>query len=238
MIDDVRVGGLVATGAEAQKWVCDYFNRASNETGASPFAYPAYDELSTDSGPSELTDGDLLAPTLLNAAPSIAGFYWLRSVRSELESALSAIPVDLTLQEAVAVGSHTLLLAGVIGVLDDDRRRGVRLTTLTKVLHRKRPLFVPLYDQYVRACYVGSSDSHRLQPNRGHTDREFVAILAEAIATDLDAQAATWEHLKGLAQNAASSRQVPSPEVSQLRVLDVVAWNRGHTATTSRRRRS
>jgi hypothetical protein len=236
MIDDVRVGGRVATLVEARAWVCGYFDRVRNETGSSPFAYPAYHELSTGDAPSELTDCDLLAPTLLSAAPSLAAFYWLRSIRPVLEEALAAIPVDLTLQQAVARNAHPYLLAGLVGVLDDGGRRGVRLTTLMKVLHRKRPLFVPLYDRYVGACYVGRSEAYPLRPNLGRAWRDFIVALAEAMAADLDTQPAAWRRLISLAHETASSPWIEAQPVSPLRVLDVVAWNLCRPATGRRRR--
>ncbi len=43
--------------------------------------------------------------------------------------------------------------AQAFAMLDYDRPPGVRLTKLAKVLHRKRPRLLPLYDRYVRACY-------------------------------------------------------------------------------------
>ncbi|MFF7473683.1 DUF6308 family protein [Streptomyces sp. NPDC008092] len=46
---------------------------------------------------------------------------------------------------------------------------------------------------------------------------EFLRLLGEAMARDLDEQPDTWKTLMGC---------VPD-DVSVLRVLDVVAWNRG-----------
>lgn len=100
--------------------------------------------MATGSGPDELNDGDLLAPLLLNAGPTMAAVYSLQVVRPALEAGLAAIRRDLTLQTAVACGRHGPLLEGLIGVLDAPARvPGIGLTKLTKVLHRKRPLFVP-----------------------------------------------------------------------------------------------
>src|SRR4051812_25806072 len=75
-----------------------------------PFAYPAYDRMTTGSDPNELNDGDLLAPLLLNAGPTIAAVYSLHAVRPVLEAGLAAITQELTLQAAVAHGRHGHLL--------------------------------------------------------------------------------------------------------------------------------
>ena len=54
-----------------------------------PYAFPAYD--CYDGGtaePDRLTDGDLLAPGLLNVPVKIRSFYGLQRVRGRLEEAL------------------------------------------------------------------------------------------------------------------------------------------------------
>jgi hypothetical protein len=216
----VRIGGRTTTVQQAEGWVRSYFNEA-NRMAQEPFAYPAYDEMVTGSGPDHLNDGDLLAPTLLNAAPSIAAFYSLQSVRSRLEQGLRAVPPDLTLEAAALDGSMEERLTGLFGVLDSDGLRGVRLTKLSKVLHRKRPRFIPLYDTFVRACYVGPEPGFPMQLDATRTWSAFTCELGYSIARDITNQSAVWQRLVALA-----------PEVSTLRVLDVVAWRLGRTVTS------
>lgn len=224
----LEVGGLDITVERAAELVRHYFDEAGSRKAASavkgrPFAYPAYDRMVTGSGPGELNDGDLLAPLLLDARPTIAAVYSLQAVRPTLEAGLAAIPLDLTLRSAVheGRGAHRTLIKGLFGVLDAPGGvRGVGLTTLTKVLHRKRPLFLPLFDRRVKVCYYGSGDKWPMRPVSGRTTAEFFTRLAECMVDDLDSRPDEW---------AAVAKEAPA-DVPLLRVLDVVAWTRGASA--------
>ena len=213
----IRVGGRQVEVGRAEGWVTSYFDGEANRGARKPFAYPAYDDLDTGSGPDQLNDGDLLAPTLLNAAPKIAAFFALQSVRSQLEDGLRQIPTTLTLQAAVADGSMVGLLGNLVSVIHGRALRNVQLTTLSKVLHRKRPHFIPLYDKRVKACYLGDGPRYPIQPDGERTWATFAGLLGACMARDLTEQAEDWERLHAL---------VPAG-VSPLRVLDVVAWNLG-----------
>jgi len=70
----------------------EYFNAAENFTAKRPFAYPAYDDLWTGSGPDEVDDGDLLAPGMLSAPIDVAGLYGLQRIRPRLKAALEGTP--------------------------------------------------------------------------------------------------------------------------------------------------
>ncbi|WP_370087670.1 DUF6308 family protein [Streptacidiphilus sp. MAP12-16] len=210
----LRVGGRLTPLGRAVHWVTQYFDATANQTGKNPYAYPAYDDLHTGSSPDQLTDGDLLAPTLLNAAPSITAFYTLQALRPTLEAALAAIPPDLTLQDAVRTGRHHELVGELFRCLDEQKTPGVQLTTLTKVLHRKRPLLIPLHDRHVRACYVNDGPTYPMRRTAGRTWAHYTATLAASIADDLDRQAEQWAVLRSCV-----------PDIGLLRILDVVAWN-------------
>jgi hypothetical protein len=218
MSDLIRIGGRSCSTTDAERWITEYFS-PENRTSSTPYAHPAYDEYDSGSGPFELNDGDLLAPALLNAAPTMRAFYSLQSVRSQLTDALARTPVELTLQDAAAVGTAPALVGDLAAVLDaTPRPPGVRLTTLFKVLHRKRPLLVPLYDQFVRACYVGDSafPVHRV---RSRSWRNYAVAVATAVNQDLSTQEEAFADLHRLA-----------PQVTQLRLLDVLAWKVGRRA--------
>src|SRR5207248_1941303 len=140
-----------------------YFDR--NHTSGW-FAYPYYDALVTNNDPNVICGGDLLATTLLNASLSIEAFAVLRDRVPQFEDAVRAIPVDLVLTDA---DDDTLdLLGPVYAVLDESPIPGVRSTKLSKVLHRKRPGFIPLYDKYVGRCYqVGNAAPLPVVKGRG-----------------------------------------------------------------------
>ena len=156
---------------------------------------------------------------MLNAAPTMRAFYSLQSVRDQLTEVLARIPVDVKLQDAVAGGTAPALLGDLAAVLDaTPRPPSVRLTTLFKVLHRKRPLLVPLYDQFVGACYLGDS-AFPLQRVRTRSWRDYAVAVATAVSQDLSTQEEAFADLHRIA-----------PQVTQLRLLDVLAWKVGRRA--------
>jgi hypothetical protein len=194
----------------------EYFT-PTNRNLRRPYAHPAYDEYDTGSGPFDLNDGDLLAPALLNAAPTVRAFYSLQRVRLDLIKALEQIPVSLTLADTVANQTMPQLLGDLVAVLDGpERPAGVRLTTLLKVLHRKRPEFIPLYDQFVGACYYGGANPFPVRPTPGRLVSGYAVAVATAINDDLQSQQSVFDELHDLA-----------PQVSRLRLLDVLAWKVG-----------
>lgn len=226
---EVRVGGRRIALTTASEWVSAYFDENANRAAAAakgrkPYAYPVYDRMDTGGGPNELNDGDLLAPLLLNAGPTIKAVFSLQAVRPGLEAALARIPQSLTLQDAVADGTYRQPLEILGGFLDRPGGvPGVGGTTLMKIMHRKRPLFVPLYDTQVYACYCGTSVDYPLHHDPKRTWARFFTLLAEAMAEDLNSQPTQWEAL---------TSAVPS-DVTLLRILDVVAWNLGKPASAS-----
>lgn len=86
---DVHVGRVRIPLGTASAWVRDYTNAAINVVSARPYAFPAYDHYDRGTNePDRLTDGDLLAPGLLNVPVKIRSFYGLQRVRGQLEEAL------------------------------------------------------------------------------------------------------------------------------------------------------
>ncbi|MFI9810183.1 DUF6308 family protein [Streptomyces sp. NPDC052301] len=221
----LHIGGRSIQVTAAAHWVTRYFDEYANRQAAAirsdgVYAWPAYDRLNTGSGPNEVNDGDFLAPGMLNAGPSITGMYSLHTVRSTLERALAAVPVDLSLETAVEQGLHRQLLGDLVRVLDPyGALPDVQLTTLSKILHRKRPLLVPLFDDNVRGCYwtTRPTPGYPMHRVRHRPDAEFFPLLAEHIAHDLTGQAELWRQLTTL---------VPT-DVTPLRLLDAIAWGLG-----------
>jgi hypothetical protein len=173
-------------------------------------------------------DGDLLPPTLLNAAPKIAAFFSLQSAREQLEAGLWATPTSVTLGAAVEDASLARRMQTLVGILDGPSLRGVKLTTLTKVIHRKRPAFMPLHDKFVKACYVGTQESFPMHLDRHRTWVQYWVIMATAIERDLGNQVDICAHLGALA----------GENVAALRVLDVVAWKAGKELVSQGQRQS
>ncbi|WEV78809.1 DUF6308 family protein [Janibacter cremeus] len=214
MTNSVSVGRATIPMKPALDWIQAYTNRVHVDS-KKPYAYWAYDALDTGAGQDKFNDGDLLVPLLLNAAPTVAAFYRLRAMAPDLEIALEAFPdrpiVDLSNSDIEA------RVAPLYAVLDEDHRHfrghGVQGTTLSKVLHRKRPHSLPLHDKWVHRCYVGSG--RPIVKERGRSWAALMTLLSQEMAADIRRQPVQFEQLR-----RASSHS----EISDLRLLDILAW--------------
>jgi len=223
----IRIGNRSIDMLTATRWVTDYTDASANLLARNPFAYPAYDRYRvTDNHPAVLDDGDLLAPVLLNVKVSVRSFYALQRHRHELQQRLAAEELEKSLAELddAEIATH---IGGLFAILDGDDTagtptdtavHGVRGTTLSKILHRKRPRSVPLHDAWVWTCYVGKG-GHPVQDAPTRTWRTYMTLIASAMAQDLREQPTQFAQL----QDASSAE----PGLSDLRLLDILAWNAG-----------
>lgn len=232
--DTIKLGGLPAISMQkAKEWVEEYTDAAVNTAAANPFAFPAYDQYRAgDNVPGELDDADLLAPTLLNVTISIRSYYALQQQRQHLQhglavDALASPLADLNDEdiETHIGGLFAILDEGEPASRDEDESgasllHGIGATKLSKVLHRKRPQSVPLHDMWVRACYVGDN-GYPVPRAKNRTWREYMTLMSRAMASDLRKQRAQFQELQ-----AASKA---SPPLSDLRLLDIIAWNAGRS---------
>jgi hypothetical protein len=175
------------------------------------YAYPAYDRLVTNGGPA-LVDGDLLAPALIGVHMDAGRFGLLREMLPALE-AVADLP-GVPLQSAD--DDHILCVAGLFGILDEPRYagRGVRGTVVSKVLHRKRPDLVPLYDSRIFEAYTAPGVLPR------STDRawaDFIFDLCAQMREDLQGEAAAFDALEALAAGEGAP-------LTRLRILDILVW--------------
>src|SRR4051794_37991979 len=86
----VRVGKVSIPMSDAVEWVRAYTDSHSKQHGSAPYAFPAYDRYDKACNrPERLTDGDLLAPLLLNVRMPLRAFYGLQTVRDQLEATLA-----------------------------------------------------------------------------------------------------------------------------------------------------
>lgn len=184
------------------------------------FGYPAFDAYEAGGGPGRLSDGDFLAPCLLNAPVNIKAFYSLVSIRPRLESWLQKVPVDARLDDAGDAG--LALLGELFSVLDaKPKLPHARGSILAKVMHRKRPAFVPLYDRYVDYCYRGSENAP-VPVDRQRSWADFVPLLGAAMIADLEREREYLAQVAALAQG---------PVITPLRALDICAWQAGRTTS-------
>lgn len=175
------------------------------------YSYPNYDLLVTNGSP-ELVDGDLLAPALMGVHIDAGRFSLLREMLPALE-AVGELP-EVSLQEAD--DDHVMCVAGLFGILDEPRYagRGVRGTIVSKVLHRKRPDLVPIYDSRIFEAYTAPG----VLPRGGDRSwQEFMRQLCTQMRADLLAESAAFTELQLGAEEAGVS-------LTKLRILDILVW--------------
>lgn len=207
----LRIGGVEIDRTRALDSASSYLRRRDR------FGYPAYDSFGSD-GPWLVSDADFVAPVLLNAEMNSRTFYALEAIRPHLERWLVDIPLDARLVEA---GPTELAKLGeLFSVLDsDDLPVNARGSILAKVMHRKRPAFIPLYDRFVDYCYRGSDDAP-VSRDRKRTWAEFLPLLGQAIIDDLITGDDFFREVAGVANG---------PVITTLRALDIVAWHAGRS---------
>ena len=90
---------------------------------------------------------------------------------------------------------------------------------LAKVMHRKRPAFIPLYDRFVDYCYRGVENAP-IPNDRKRGWRAFLPLLGQA-------------HHRRPAGRRGLLREVAAlasgPVITPLRALDIVAWHAGRS---------
>ncbi len=175
------------------------------------YAVNAYDALVTN-GSAALVDGDLLAPGLIGAEVDRSRFLLLRELMPHLAGIASLPPVALQDADDAVLDE----VAGLFAVLDEApyAGRGVRGTILSKVLHRKRPDLVPLYDSRIFESYTAPGAVER---SVHRSWRDSMTLLLQAMRTDLQAEAAAFDVLEDVARGAGAP-------LTRLRVLDVLVW--------------
>jgi hypothetical protein len=175
------------------------------------YAYPAYDLLVTNGEPT-LVDGDLLAPVLMGVHIDPGRFSLLREMMPALE-AVADLP-EVSLEDAD--DDHVMCVAGLFGILDEPRYagRGVRGTIVSKVLHRKRPDLVPIYDSRIFEAYTAPGVLPR---TLDRSWQEFMRLLCTQMRADLQTEHDAFAKLQLAAEEAGAP-------ISKLRILDVLVW--------------
>ena len=211
----LSIGNRSVTFHQAEEWVSSHTSKPSNPK--KPFGYPWYDTYDTGTS-DEIVDGDLLAPTLLNVRIPIVTYQSLKSISPTLNRILTEIPPDTSLLATNELGAISRLYA----TLDSDPRPfGVKATVLAKVLHRKRPDFIPLYDKQIRRCYSDpfAGAPAKIENSSDLSWAEFMTLVASLIRSDILKSRSEWDDLRRSNQG--------DTEINLLRCFDIVAWNCG-----------
>jgi hypothetical protein len=175
------------------------------------YAFPSYDRLVTN-GAASLVDGDLLAPALIGAEVDRGRFALLREMLPALNGIASLPAVPLEAADDAAVEK----VADLFAVLDEApyAGKGVRGTIISKVLHRKRPDLVPLYDSRIFESYTAPGV---LERSTHRSWREFMALLCQQMRADLQTEAEAFDNLVGVAGDTGAL-------LTRLRILDILVW--------------
>jgi hypothetical protein len=199
-----RYCGL-ATGASRELWGYEYFDARPSQ---------AQDEV---------TPEDLSTTAALNMRFSRECLEGFMSARDIIRAGLAGLPADLSLESAGQ--AHLERIEDLMkGLCQGEGPFGFRIPDATrahvsKVLHRKRPRLIPLYDRLVSERYARGLNSK--EAGRGVEllrairddmadagNRDVLARVQESLATELD------------------GRVVPS----RLRLFDIAIWMDGSRA--------
>lgn len=172
-------------------------------------AFATYDCIGN---PGDLEPADVLAPALLDApvpGRDVIKMYQPTGVHSELREALEAVLRDPAAASARFEdqdldsdrGAWALVRAALSA---SDKASGFRAAKVTKILHRKRPYLVPIFDSKVAQFYgVSARRPWELWPLLQH---ELV-------------DHATW-----LGEMGQTHRTSDGRPIAELRVLDIIVW--------------
>lgn len=215
MTEMITVGGFTQPVDKARRMVREYVTEYGR------WSYPAYDGYLRDAPTCDVRQQDLLAASLLNAGQQpIPTYYGLLSLLPEINRRLADPRLRGTFNEA---DDDTLeAIAELYGVLDEHPQHQVQLTKLSKVLHRKRPDLLPLYDENIRRCYFEFGDPVRVVPVKRRKDRDRMLVWLPEVRKDLQEGLQTWNDLASLAAE---------PTISPLRALDILGWRLVDEAT-------
>lgn len=159
-----------------------------------------------------------MAISLLNAGQNpLQSFYTLKSLLVPINERLADPRLKGSFAEAEQ--DATDAIADLAGILDDFAPTPeVRLTKLTKVLHRMNPELIPLYDQNIWRLYLqlGSRPVRRV---KGRSYRDFALAWLPAVQKDLRRHMDFWQEIADLVD--------PKVPITPLRALDICAWKMG-----------
>ena len=164
--------------------------------------------------PNRVIAGDLIAVSMLSVhVPAQAAIGILDEMDEEIESLLTQVPVEARIEDLPDTDFATFFERGApISILwrllrQKEDTWGIGQTTASKILARKRPHLIPIYDSVI-AAQVGITNSDN------QWELWFEAFQGDSGGVLVDRLRAIRE----------ASGQV---HLSLLRVLDVVLWMEG-----------
>jgi hypothetical protein len=211
----LRVGKFNVSRQNAVEIVRRYIAEPNPLDRRKAHAFDVYDAYRAQDRFAPLDQADLLAPVLLDVPNlSVSAYRWLTGQLAPLNRALDRIGTEASLSDP---DPDLGPLADLFSLLDDTSRDGIRMTILSKILHRKRPRMIPLWDTHSLTCY-SRGEACPVPEQRGGTRQEYALDVTRAMHADLRAGKPLWEEVARLSTGR---------ELTELRALDIVAWTLG-----------
>ncbi|WP_157847760.1 DUF6308 family protein [Streptomyces violens] len=193
-------------------------------------AFTTYDR---QGDPDRLTPLDCLAPALLSVPmgyrqvvplfwPDGPGAVLLRAMQAVLEhpAARSADFLDTSLDPSCAPWALVDAALAASGEAEGVGVSGVKAVAVTKILHRKRPRLVPIFDSAVYRFYTGQAPPRGAY---GDIPRRLWPLLQADLRANRD-----W-----LTELAAGTYTPDGRPLSLLRAADIVLWEHQATRCTA-----
>lgn len=201
----VRIGGRqVSDGWDRVARYCGLdWSGGGNET----WAFRYYDSIWSPPD-NDVKPVDVVATTAMHPSLTKADLTYFFDERPRIESWLAALPADVGLTD---VDGEILRHVAELATWEAP----VGLQLLTKVLHRKRPLLIPLVDRHVVDWYrpiTGERSAAKAWPG-----------LLRAMRDDLDIDNAIL-----LQSMAAAVAEQTFERLSALRIIDIIVWMGAH----------
>lgn len=129
----------VLTGNNLRDVVSKYFNN---------FAFDYYDQ-PTKSDPNKIIPGDICITAALNSRIGYRGVHSIMQKHKDIELALNKIPTDAKLREEC----DEQLFKNVAELFSKTCGPYIRLSTASKILHKKRRHLIPIMDRNIEFHY-------------------------------------------------------------------------------------
>jgi hypothetical protein len=186
-VEMIRVGNRQASLSGLMEFARDYLGPAGR------WSYPAYENFQSSTAKGPLIDADLLAPLLLNVQHlGLETYYRLEKEMPYLQGLLNVLDEVGPASLEAATDEQLQLIGALFQGVDERRLSGASATTLSKILHRKRPTLIPLQDRQVRLCFQHGPGAP-LPPDPHRTWVDFTAALTSCIRSDLSSQLDVWQ---------------------------------------------
>ncbi len=183
-------------------------------TDGSGWGYPAYERYEAPRALGPLTDADLLTQPLLNVKHfGLRVYESLQAVRPQLQESLDTIRPEASVLDATDDERESV--RRMFALIDRRGIPGSRGTVLSKVLHRKRPRLIPLWDGNVEKVYLLGATPRIPPMGRRRSWGDFFLVFSDVVRADIEADRGFFEDVVALAVD---------PPISLLRAVDVVAW--------------